>query len=58
MITHIKGKRRRIYRSRLVGLTEAKARTACRRLEKAKVDCLVIRVPGEFLLSLQIALIS
>ncbi len=44
VITHIKGKRGRIYRSRLVGLTEAKARTACRRLEKAKVDCLVIRV--------------
>ncbi|MCH8153979.1 MAG: D-alanyl-D-alanine carboxypeptidase [Proteobacteria bacterium] len=44
MITHVKGQRGRIYRSRLVGLTEAKARTACRRLEKAKVDCLVIRV--------------
>ncbi len=44
MITHVKGRRGRIYRSRLVGLTEAKARTACRRLEKAKVDCLVIRV--------------
>ena len=44
MITHFKGQRGRIYRSRLVGLTEAKARTACRRLEKAKVDCLVIRV--------------
>ena len=43
-ITHVKGQRGRIYRSRLVGLTEAKARTACRRLEKAKVDCLVIRV--------------
>ncbi len=44
MITHVKGRRGRIYRSRLVGLTEAKARTACQRLEKAKVDCLVIRV--------------
>jgi len=44
MITHVKGQRGRIYRSRLVGLTEAKARAACRRLEKAKVDCLVIRV--------------
>ncbi len=43
-ITHIKGQRGRIYRSRLVGLNEAKARTACRRLEKAKIDCLVIRV--------------
>ena len=44
MITHFKGQRGRIYRSRLVGLTETKARTACRRLEKAKVDCLVVRV--------------
>ncbi len=44
MITHINGQRGRIYRSRLVGLTEATARTACRRLEKAKVDCLVLRI--------------
>ena len=42
-ITHIKGKRGRIYRSRLIGLTEAKARAACRGLAKKKVDCLVIR---------------
>ena len=42
-ITHIKGQRGRIYRSRLVGLTEAKARAACRSLAKKKVDCLVIR---------------
>jgi D-alanyl-D-alanine carboxypeptidase len=42
-ITHIKGKRGRIYRSRLTGLTEAKARAACRSLAKKKVDCLVIR---------------
>ncbi len=43
-ITHIKGQRGRIYRSRLIGLTEAKARAACRSLAKKKVDCLVIRV--------------
>jgi D-alanyl-D-alanine carboxypeptidase len=43
-ITHIMGQRGRIYRSRLVGLTEAKARTACRSLSKKKVDCLVVRV--------------
>jgi D-alanyl-D-alanine carboxypeptidase len=43
-ITHIEGQRGRIYRSRLVGLTEAKARAACRSLTKKKVDCLVIRV--------------
>jgi D-alanyl-D-alanine carboxypeptidase len=42
-ITHVQGQRGRIYRSRLIGLTEAKARSACRRLEKKKVDCLVIR---------------
>jgi D-alanyl-D-alanine carboxypeptidase len=42
-ITHINGQRGRIYRSRLVGLTEAKARAACRSLTKKKVDCLVIR---------------
>ncbi len=42
-ITHVKGKRGRIYRSRLIGLTEAKARSACRSLAKKKVDCLVIR---------------
>ncbi len=42
-ITHIQGQRGRIYRSRLIGLTEAKARAACRSLEQAKVDCLVIR---------------
>ena len=42
-ITHIQGERGRIYRSRLIGLTEAKARAACRSLERAKVDCLVIR---------------
>jgi D-alanyl-D-alanine carboxypeptidase len=42
-ITHISGQRGRIYRSRLVGLTEAKARAACRSLTKKKVDCLVIR---------------
>ncbi len=42
-ITHIQGQRGRIYRSRLYGLTEAKARAACRSLAKKKVDCLVIR---------------
>ncbi len=42
-ITHIKGKRGRIYRSRLTGLTEAKARAACRSLAMKNVDCLVIR---------------
>jgi len=43
-ITHIQGQRGRIYRSRLVGLTEAKARAACLNLKKKKVDCLVVRI--------------
>jgi hypothetical protein len=51
MIPHFKGRRGRIYRSRLVGLTEAKARSACRHLEKAKVDCLVVRVGRKIALS-------
>jgi D-alanyl-D-alanine carboxypeptidase len=42
-ITHIQGQRGRIYRSRLIGLTEAKARAACRSLTKKKLDCLVVR---------------
>ena len=42
-ITHTQGERGRIYRSRLIGLTEVKARAACRSLTKKKVDCLVIR---------------
>ncbi len=43
-ITHIQGQRGRIYRSRLVGLTEAKARAACHSLKKKKIDCLVVRI--------------
>ena len=44
LITHVKGQRGRIYRARLGGLTESNARKACRELEAAKVDCLVIQV--------------
>ncbi len=43
-ITHVQGQRGRIYRARLIGLTEAKARAACRRLTKRKLDCLVVRI--------------
>ncbi|MFQ6016602.1 MAG: D-alanyl-D-alanine carboxypeptidase family protein [Kiloniellaceae bacterium] len=43
-ITHIKGRRGRIYRARLVGLSEARARKACRRLVAARIDCLVVQV--------------
>jgi D-alanyl-D-alanine carboxypeptidase len=43
-VTHFKGRRGRIYRSRLVGLEEARARAACRRLVEVEIDCLVVRV--------------
>ncbi len=44
LITYIRGKRGRIYRARLIGLSEAGARDACSRLKAAKVDCLVVQV--------------
>lgn len=44
MITHIKGRRGRIYRARLIGLSELSARKACVRLASAKVDCLVVLI--------------
>ena len=43
-ITYVKGRRGRIYRSQLVELTRAKARAACRRLERAKIDCVVVQI--------------
>ena len=39
----IRGKRGRIYRARLLGLSEADARSACRHLESMKTDCLVVK---------------
>ncbi|MFQ5775028.1 MAG: D-alanyl-D-alanine carboxypeptidase family protein [Kiloniellaceae bacterium] len=42
-IPTIKGRRGRIYRARLVGLTKARASKACARLEALKTDCLVVR---------------
>lgn len=45
MTPSIKGRRGRIYRARLMGLTEAEARRACRRLEAARIDCLVVQDP-------------
>lgn len=44
LVTDIRGQRRRIYRARLVGLSESGARDACSRLKAAKVDCLVVQV--------------
>lgn len=42
-ITHIRGKRGRIYRARLVGLSREHAERACRRLESIAIDCFVVR---------------
>ncbi|MEE8189843.1 MAG: D-alanyl-D-alanine carboxypeptidase family protein [Kiloniellales bacterium] len=43
VVTHIKGQRGKIYRARLVGLTEPSARKTCKRLHAAKADCLVVQ---------------
>jgi D-alanyl-D-alanine carboxypeptidase len=42
-ITHVRGRKGRIYRARLVGLQEAAARSACKRLKSADTDCLVVQ---------------
>jgi len=44
LVTDIKGQKRRIYRARLIGLSESDARDACDRLKAAKIDCLVVQV--------------
>ncbi|HSR73133.1 MAG TPA: D-alanyl-D-alanine carboxypeptidase family protein, partial [Kiloniellales bacterium] len=43
-ITDIRGRRGRIYRSRLMGLSETAARDACAQLEAMKIDCLVVQM--------------
>ena len=43
VIPTIKGRRGRIYRARLMGLSEDRARKACQRLRSARIDCLVVR---------------
>jgi D-alanyl-D-alanine carboxypeptidase len=43
LVTDIRGQRGRIYRARLVGLSESGARNACSLLKAAKVDCLVVQ---------------
>ena len=50
MVSHIKGRRGRIYRARLVGLTELTARQACEHLSQAKVDCLVVKTRAKLAL--------
>ncbi len=42
-VPSIRGRRGRIYRARLLGLTQADARGACRKLEALKTDCLVVK---------------
>ncbi len=44
LVTDIRGQRGRIFRARLVGLSESGARDACNRLKAAKIDCLVVQV--------------
>ncbi len=44
-ITHIRGQRGRIYRARLLDMSEGQARKACQRLTSLKNDCLVIQDP-------------
>ena len=44
MVTYFDGRRGRIYRARLVGLSETVARSACQRLQSIKTDCLVVQV--------------
>lgn len=44
LITDIRGDRGRIYRARLAGLTEERAREACKQLKAGKFDCLVVQV--------------
>ena len=44
-VTHFKNKRgKKVYRSRLVGLDEQEARSACDELQRLKLDCLVVRL--------------
>lgn len=52
----IRGKRGRIYRARLLGLSESDARGACRRLESMKTDCLVVKAPSTLALRKDAAL--
>ncbi len=43
-VTHVRGARGKLYRSRLVGLSKRNARQACRKLRSLKVDCMVVRI--------------
>jgi D-alanyl-D-alanine carboxypeptidase len=49
-VSTLKGRRGRLYRARLVGLSRSHAGRACRRLETIKIDCLVVKVGRRFAL--------
>ena len=42
-ITNVKGQNGRIYRARLLGMSEGLARTACQQLKALATDCLVVK---------------
>ena len=42
-ITNVKGQNGKIYRARLLGMSEGHARTTCQRLKALRTDCLVVR---------------
>ena len=42
-ITNVKGQNGKIYRARLLGMSEGHARTACRKLKALATDCLVVK---------------
>jgi len=42
-ITNIRGQNGKIYRARLLGMSQSHARTACRQLKALKTDCLVVK---------------
>lgn len=46
MVPQIQSERGRLYRARLMGLSETKARKACLRLRSLEIDCLVVRSRG------------
>lgn len=42
-ITNVKGQNGKIYRARLLGMSEGDARTACQQLKALRTDCLVVQ---------------
>lgn len=42
-ITNVKGENGKIYRARLLGMSESHARSACRQLKALQTDCLVVQ---------------